>query len=159
MSAGGPIDCRIAAMTADHLAAVAGLCADLGYAHETAGVPARFRALVRDDDHGLFVALDGRGRVLGFLHVFARPTLHNRAAAQVLAMAVGREHRRHGVGGRLLARAEDWATARGLAAVMLYSADDRDDAHAFYAAQGYAPAVGLSRYDKRLAAAGKRRKA
>ena len=158
MTAGG--GARVVAMTAAHLPAVAALCGDLGYAAEAAGVAARFAAMAKDPDHGLIVAADGEGRVIGFIHVFARRALHAEAAAQVLAMAVAKPHRRRGVGTLLLARAEAWAADHGLAAMMVYSRDGRDDAHGFYAALGYRPAVGLSRYDKPLSpAAARRRKA
>jgi GNAT superfamily N-acetyltransferase len=150
---------QVVAMTGKHLPAVATLCADLGYVRQAAGVPARFRELAHDNAHGLLVALDDKDNVIGFLHVFARCMLHDQAAAQVLAMIVGRAHRRRGVGGLLLARAEAWAAERGLVSVMLYSADGRDDAHAFYAACGYRAATGLARYDKSLVSAAKRRKA
>jgi len=152
-------DARVVVMATAHLPAVAALCGDLGYAGETTGVIERFPALAANLDHGLFVAIDGTNVVVGFIHVLARRTLHTEAAAQVVAMAVARPHRRRGVGTRLLARAEAWAADRGLAKVMLYSAGRRDDAHGFYAAAGYRPAVGLHRFDKPLAAAAMRRKA
>jgi len=146
-------------MVAAHLPAVAALCGELGYAAEAGGVAGRFPEIHKHPDHGLFVTVDGTGAVVGFLHVFARRTLHAEAAAQVVAMAVARTHRRRGIGTLLLTRAEAWAADQGLAAVMLYSRDGRDDAHGFYAAAGYRPAVGLSRYDKPLASVGKHRKA
>ena len=152
-------DARVVVMVAAHLPAVAALCGKLGYAAEAGGVAGRFPALHKHPDHGLFVAVDGTGAVVGFLHVFARRTLHAEAAAEVVAMAVAEGHRRRGIGTLLLERAEAWAADNGLAAVMLYSRDGRDDAHGFYAAAGYRPAVGLSRYDKPLASASKRRKA
>ena len=152
-------DARFVVMVAAHLPAVAALCDELGYAAEAGGVAGRFPALHKHLDHGLFVAVDDAGAVIGFIHVLARRTLHAEAAAQVVAMAVARTHRRRGIGTLLLTRAEAWAADQGLAAVMLYSRDGRDDAHGFYAAAGYRPAVGLSRYDKPLASASKRRKA
>lgn len=157
MTAGGA--CTVVAMSKAHLPAVAALCGELGYAAKAGGVAGRFPALHKHPDHGLFVAVDDAGAVIGFIHVFARRTLHAGAAAQVLAMAVAKTHRRRGIGTLLLARAEAWAADQGLATVMLYSRDGRDDAHGFYAAAGYRPAVGLNRYDKLLAFTSKRRKA
>lgn len=156
---GGRKEVRVVAMAAAHLPAVTGLAADLGYADQAAGVAGRFAALKDDPDHGLLVAVDGEV-VVGFLHVAARRALHTDHSAQVLAMAVAASHRRRGVGRTLLAEAEAWAAERGLASVMLYSAERRDDAHGFYAALGYAPNTGVNRYDKALApASAKRRKA
>lgn len=152
-------DTRITAMAEAHLAAVAKLVVDLGYADQAAGIAGRFRELAKDPDHGLFVAVAGDS-VVGFLHVFARRALHTKHAAQVLAMAVAPSYRRGGIGSLLLAAAEAWAAERGLASVMLYSAGGRNDAHGFYAACGYAPNTGVNRYDKTLASAtAKRRKA
>ncbi|MGH6662431.1 MAG: GNAT family N-acetyltransferase [Rhodospirillales bacterium] len=156
MTGGG--ETRVVAMAAAHLPAVAALCGELGYTDEAISVASRFPAIHRDPDHGLLVTVDIAGAVVGFLHVFARRTLHAEAAAQVVAMAVAEGHRRRGIGTLLLERAEAWAADNGLAAVMLYSRDGRDDAHGFYAALGYRPKVGLSRYDKPLVSASKRRK-
>ena len=158
VSATPPGPCAIAIMASAHLPAVAGLCADLGYAGAAGGLTARFKALAADPDHGLFVAVVD-GAAVGFIHVHVRPMLHDHASAQVQAMAVAAPHRRRGIGAMLLGRAEAWARDRGLAAMMLYSADGRDDAHGFYAALGYRPAIGLSRFDKALAETTKQRQA
>ena len=150
---------KIRTMKTGDLPAVAILCGELGYGDRADSLAGRFPALARDPDHGLYVAVDDAGGVVGFIHVSARRTLHTDAAAQVLAMAVAEKRRRQGIGSALLAEAEAWAAERGLASVMLYSADRHHDAHGFYAALGYRPAVGLARYDKALIAAAKRRKA
>ena len=113
-------------------------------------VKERFGRLDGMPGHALFVALDGEGEAVGFLHVFARAMLEDAPAAQVQAMAVRADRRRQGIGGSLLAAGEAWARAQGLARTVLYSADGRSDAHALYRARGYVGAGASARFVKSL---------
>ncbi len=142
---------RIIAMTGDHVAAVAGLCRELGYQAPNDRVRERFGLLERQAGHAVLVAVDGEGEAIGFLHVFARPMLEDAPAAQIQAMAVREDWRRKGVGGAILAAGEAWAGARGLARMVVYSADRRCGAHAFYRTRGYRSAGASERFVKSLA--------
>ncbi len=142
--------CRVVAMTGEHVAAVAGLCRALGYEAPDDRVRERFGLLQRQAGHGVLVAVAGDGQAVGFLHVFARPMLEDVPAAQIQAMAVHEAWRGKGVGGALLAAGEAWAGARGLARMVVYSAEGRADAHAFYGRCGFRSAGASQRFVKPL---------
>lgn len=57
--------------------------------------------------------------------------------AELRRMAVASSHRRCGVGRQLVAHLEQWAEAQGFTHVTLFNGGPRDDARAFYRAQGY----------------------
>lgn len=88
------------------------------------------------DDQATFVArLDGE--VVGMVAVSTQRHWSGNLDAYVgeLATAAGQERR--GIGRALLARAEQWATARGLAHITLETGAANADARAFYGALGY----------------------
>lgn len=138
-------------MGPEDLDAVERLCRILGYAPQPAELQGRLAALVADgEDNGLFVALDGSGTVTGFVHVFRRPMLEGAFCAQIQAVVVDRAARRQGIGARLVQAAEEWARQRGLRRLVLYSRSDRDDAHDFYAKEGFEPELTCTRFVKDL---------
>ncbi|MGI9381912.1 MAG: GNAT family N-acetyltransferase, partial [Methyloligellaceae bacterium] len=142
--------CHVATMTQAHLPAVAGLCGELGYVVSREILETRFERLAGVAGHAVFIALDAQDRVIGFLHVFARPMLEDTQAAQVQAMVVHVANRRQGVGALLLAAGEAWARTQDCERMVLYSADARSDAHAFYTKCGYGDAGVSQRFVKSL---------
>jgi len=88
------------------------------------------------DDHVLLVG-ELEGRLVGLIHVYARPALDKPPEAVVQALVVASNGRRGGIGKAMMASAESWARARGFHSVALASQIARDDAHAFYKALGY----------------------
>jgi GNAT superfamily N-acetyltransferase len=52
-------------------------------------------------------------------------------------IALDKNHRRNGIGRRLMEEAEEWARKRGCSVVRLWSSSARTDAHRFYRALGY----------------------
>jgi GNAT superfamily N-acetyltransferase len=52
---------------------------------------------------------------------------------------VNKEYRRRGIGTKLMSEAESHAIRRGCSQVIFVTENDRNDAHGFYAAQGYSP--------------------
>jgi GNAT superfamily N-acetyltransferase len=87
-------------------------------------------------DHAVRVA-ESAGRVVGLIHVFVRPAIENPREAVVQALVVDQEHRRAGIGRRLMAEAEHWGKERNCRSVVLESNVVRTPAHAFYEALGY----------------------
>ena len=131
---------RIRAMTPDDLPAIPPLLDQLGYIIVPEVVTRRFSAVAGSDMHALLVAELGQ-RVIGFLHVFARPALEKPPEAIVQSLVVDAPNRKRGVGKRLMDAAECWAVERGFGSVALASQIDRDDAHAFYVRLGYRTAA------------------
>jgi GNAT superfamily N-acetyltransferase len=127
---------RLRPMTRDDIARCVPLLAQLGYELSTEELTQRFAAVAATPDHSLVVA-ELAGRVVGLLHVFARPAIENPREAVVQAIVVDLARRRSGIGVALMAEAERWGRERDCRSVMLSSNVARAPAHAFYAALGY----------------------
>ena len=121
---------------ANDLAAVQPLILQLGYELTPAETEGRFRTVMAAEGHAIFVGeLDAR--IVGLLHIYARPALDKPPEAVVQALVVDASARPSGVGKALMATAENWANQRGFRSVALASSINRDAAHAFYKAIGY----------------------
>lgn len=116
--------------------ALAELAGQLGYPVTPEVLVERWRRLEGDAGHAVLVAEED-GRVLGWLHVQEFHALTSAPTALVVGLVIAREARGRGLGGGLLAAAEDWARARGLGAMRLRARRERREAHAFYRAHGY----------------------
>lgn len=105
-------------------------------------VTAHYQELLRDDAAGVFVADGAAGAIVGMVQVriaSAGPEhsmLRPRRIAEV-EIAVLAEHRRAGVGRRLLAEAERWATEHDAQAAAVDMLTANIDASRFYEAKGY----------------------
>jgi GNAT superfamily N-acetyltransferase len=108
----------------------------LGYVLEPAEVKRRYEAVIDAPAHAVFVA-ERNARVIGLLHLYARPALEKPLEVIVQALVVDRAARSTGIGRSLMNTAEKWATERGVAFVALISHVARSDAHAFYERLGY----------------------
>lgn len=97
-----------------------------------------FEQIDRDPNCQVFVAtLDGA--VVGCLQLTIIPGLSYRGIQRALVedVRVARPCRGRGIGGLLLAHAEDQATALGCKMIELFVHGDRTDAHRFYERAGY----------------------
>ena len=122
---------------------VAGLLAQLGRPAVADAVDADehratfARYLARDEAVAL-VAEDDDGSIVGFLDLEMRPRLNFLAPqAWIPDLIVDEGSRSRGVGGALLARAEEIARERGCWGITLESATWREDAHRFYLREGW----------------------
>ena len=112
------------------------LLSQLGYEMNTAELEHRFGEVAGVPEHSALVA-EMAGRVVGLMHVFARPALENPREAVVQSIVVDAALRRRGVGRELMKAVENWGRDRGCRSVVLSSNTARALAHAFYAALGY----------------------
>jgi GNAT superfamily N-acetyltransferase len=112
------------------------LLAQLGYEMSSAEAAQRVQDVLTTPEHCLLVG-EREGRVVGLLHVFARPAIENPREAVVQALVVDQRCRRTGIGRALMAAAETWGRKRDCRSVVLSSNVVRAPAHAFYAALGY----------------------
>ncbi|MEK9724903.1 MAG: GNAT family N-acetyltransferase [Rhodospirillaceae bacterium] len=126
------------------------LCEELGYAPAREGFGDRLMSIVERGGHAVFVAAGADDRPVGFVHVFTRHGVELEPCAQLQALVDSEAARRLGAGALLMAAAEQWALAEGLAWVSLYSTTTRAAAHKFYAAQGYDGTRTSTRFDKKL---------
>lgn len=116
--------------------AIAALTKQLGYDADTRAVSERLpRLLARSDQQ--FLVADHGGRAIGWIHMVVTEYVEADAFVVIGGLVVDREYRKQGIGRRLLARAEDWAAAKGCAFVRLSSSVKRTEAHAFYERSGY----------------------
>lgn len=112
--------------------ALARLCAQLGYPAEPAAMPARVERLATDANTRALVAVHGDA-VIGLATVQARHTLNHEAPiAQLTLLVVDEANRVRGVGRALVDAAEEWARERGCKRLVVTTALERMDAHAFY---------------------------
>jgi len=117
--------------------AIASLCGQLGYPSTGADVERRLAQLAREPDAVVLVADSAGAGVVGWVHVRALHLLTRDPGAEIAGLVVDESRRGRGIGGRLMAAAEDWARRRGLAELRLRSNVIRDEAHAFYRRLGY----------------------
>jgi GNAT superfamily N-acetyltransferase len=71
------------------------------------------------------------------VQVCARHLLVAGWLAEIEGLVIDQQHRRRGVGRRLMARAEDWARSQGCEGIQLRSNILRQEAKEFYPALGY----------------------
>ncbi|MBL6078916.1 GNAT family N-acetyltransferase [Belnapia sp. T18] len=131
------------------LPALPGLLAQLGYPMAAEETARRLTAVLAAPGHAVLVAVR-EGAVLGLMHLFLRPALEKPPEVVVQALVVEAGLRGSGLGGRLLRAAEAWARAQGQNSVSLHSGAQREAAHAFYAARGYARVGGAVLFRKQV---------
>ncbi len=97
----------------------------------------RLGRVVTNENHGVLVAADMAGAVVGCVHIGRLMSLDADLSGQILGLVVAERVRRQGVGRALMAAAEVWARERKCTKVILRSSVRRTEAHAFYERIGY----------------------
>ena len=116
---------------------MADLLGELGYPSSPEQAAERIERIANDPSTWLMLAvLDGEVAGLGALHV-QNLVERDHPGCEVAALVVGERFRRRGVGQLLMQALEDEARARGAKTMVLNTAHQRADAHAFYEALGY----------------------
>jgi GNAT superfamily N-acetyltransferase len=132
--------------------ALTDLTSQLGYPVSEADLSERLTALLADpEDHQLRVAVDGRDRAIGWVHVERLRLLELPPAAQVMGLVVDDGHRSGGVGAALLEGAETIARGWGCQTMLIRSNVVRSRAHEFYERHGYMRVKTAYAFEKRLA--------
>jgi GNAT superfamily N-acetyltransferase len=130
-----PITVRPAA-SAD-AGAIASLSGQLGYLCTAEDIERRLARAAGDADGAVLVADSRRDGVIGWVHVRAIHLLTRDACAEIGGLVVEEAMRGRGIGGRLMAAAEEWARCQGLSTLRLRSNVVRDEAHEFYRGRGF----------------------
>ena len=116
--------------------AIAALAKQLGYTAEVSAVADRLsRVLPRPDQQ--FLVADRDGTAVGWIHMLIVEYVEAEAFVVIGGLVVDRDHRKQGIGRRLLAHAESWAAQHGCSVVRLSSTVQRLEAHMFYERAGY----------------------
>ena len=128
----------VRAAQASDAAAVASLCAQLGYPTPPDVIPERLARMTHDDLVRVFVA-ECEGSVVGLATVHARITInHVHPLAQLTLLVVDETRRGQGAGRALVERVERFARELGCRRIVVTTALHRAGAHAFYERLGYA---------------------
>ena len=93
-----------------------------------------------------------RAEVAGYIHAEDYDVLYFETMKNILGLAVAANHRRKGIGTKLLGAVEDWARETGVRQIRLNSGITRRGAHAFYRANGYTDEKEQKRFIKTLEA-------
>jgi GNAT superfamily N-acetyltransferase len=137
-------------MLASDVPAVARLSGQLGYPSSEDQVRRRHERLGPREDRATFVAVDGAGRVIGWVHVAEQGTIEADPSGEVWGLVVDEGARNRRVGRLLMDAAERWARGRGLTEMCVRSNVVRVDAHRFYLAIGYEIAKTQHKFRRRL---------
>ncbi|MBN1922448.1 MAG: GNAT family N-acetyltransferase [Anaerolineae bacterium] len=113
------------------------LAAQLGYPTTEDALRARLEALMPEDDHAVFVAVNAENHVTGWISLFVYRPLMRDPLVMVAGLVVNEACRGQGIGQLLMERAETWARERDCEGVYLKSSVKRVQAHAFYEHLGY----------------------
>ena len=119
------------ASDAEALAALAG---QLGYPSSAAEITGRLAEF--DAEHRVWVARS-EGAVIGWIHAYVARYLVVEPYVEIGGLVVADGARGPGVGPRLIEEACTWARALGLGRVGVHSNVLREDAHRFYAREGF----------------------
>lgn len=114
--------------------AIADLALELSYQIDASDVRHRLAGLATG--HVVIVATTSE-RVIGWLHGFQSASLLHGDRVEVAGLTIASDQQGRGVGTALVARLEQWAIGRGVAAVRVLSGSERSAAHRFYLARGY----------------------
>lgn len=109
--------------------------------NQEAGYPAssmdiKRRLVVLPDGDRLILALDGE-ILIGYAHLRVAHDLLHEESAELVSIIVRESYRRRGVGRRLIAAGETWATQSGKARLLHHTEVVRTEAHAFFIALGF----------------------
>ena len=118
--------------------ALAALSTVLGYPADERQIATRLGVLGdRGEREAVFVAVDEHDEAIGFVHVAVREELVLPPYGLIEGLDIAADWQRRGAGRALMAAAEAWAAARGVAFVKVRTRTERAAAHAFYESLGY----------------------
>jgi RimJ/RimL family protein N-acetyltransferase len=100
------------------------------------GEERRYLRAIRRSSHAAVLVAEEDGELVGRLSISRDPHPASRHVAD-LGLLVAKEHRRRGIGRKLLVAAEDWATAAGITKIELHVFPHNEPAIALYQAVGY----------------------
>ena len=125
---------------------VATLAGELGYPNDPEAIRARIRAIGESDL--LLVPVDANDKAVGFIQAHRVCIIEVGFRVEILGLVVSSSARRGGIGRRLIAEVERWATSIGADAVSVRSNTKRTEAHLFYPALRYKKIKTQAVYEK-----------
>lgn len=136
MTAKDAIQIRIASLA--DCEAVAGLLVGMGYPVDEQSIDDRMKYMIADSEHNLLLVATVGIVVSGLVVGHLIPVLQQeQPLGRITALAVDEDQRGLGVGKRLLAAAERWFAEHGVGRIEVTSAEQREQAHAFFRGMGF----------------------
>ena len=132
-----PREIHIRSAVPDDAEAIARLSGELGYPTKQSDARRRLFDIKTSQNHAVMVAEDGSGSVVGWIHVFRSRRLGGEPFAELGGLVVTEGLRGHGIGSRLVAEAEEWASKREIATLRIRTRTTRNDARLFYEDLGF----------------------
>ncbi|MCL7959942.1 MAG: GNAT family N-acetyltransferase, partial [marine benthic group bacterium] len=127
-----PREIRVRAAIPDDAEAIARLSGELGYPTTAADARRRLFDIKTSQNHAVMVAEDDSGTVVGWIHVFRSRRLGGEPFAELGGLVVTEGLRGHGIGSKMVAVAEEWASVREIATLRIRTRTTRNDARLFY---------------------------
>ncbi|MGB0035074.1 MAG: GNAT family N-acetyltransferase [Candidatus Acidiferrales bacterium] len=127
----------IRAARPEDCAQIAELSRQLGYPSTAQEIRNRMEGMKNSNEIAVFVAQMPDGTLAGWVGVFVSRTVEVDAHMEISGFVVGDVFRSHGIGKRLLERAEQWGREKGCKHAGVRSNVIRERAHAFYERNGY----------------------
>ncbi|MCB2290047.1 GNAT family N-acetyltransferase [Clostridium sp. CS001] len=104
---------------------------DLGYEYDEQKVKIRIQHILKNTKDVIFVA-EQNHEVIGYIHGSPYELIYADSLVNILGLVVKEQHRKLGIGGKLIDRLEVWAKENGFYGIRLVSGADRLNAHKFY---------------------------
>ncbi|HET7839059.1 MAG TPA: GNAT family N-acetyltransferase [Rectinemataceae bacterium] len=154
MSTASQEEARVRPARAEDAAAISRIVREeLGYEASEEEVGAAL-ALLCPQDSNLILVVERGGRLLGYGHAAAKPSLWLGRIAELQTFAIEAPSQGQGLGSLLLGAIEAELAARGYEQLKLGSRTERAAAHRFYEARGYGREKVSVRFTKRLSPRG-----
>lgn len=112
------------------------LCTQLGYSVELSDLAQRLTILLQSETDQIYVAVMD-DQVVGWVHALQVNYLEAGPFVEIGGLVVDQKCRGEGIGRKLMAAAEKWATQQGISLIRLRSNAIRLEAHQFYHQLGY----------------------
>jgi GNAT superfamily N-acetyltransferase len=134
------VDIQIRDAKATDIVALTSLVSDLGYPTTQDEIKQRFENIFSIKEFRTLLAITGDGQAAGLIGMTENYGYeHNAKYVRVLALVVGKNFRKMGIGRILMMEAEKWAAELDAYMIVLTSGlrDERKAAYAFYQSIGY----------------------
>ncbi|MCG8428979.1 MAG: GNAT family N-acetyltransferase [Chromatiales bacterium] len=110
----------------------------------------RLELLLSSRQHTVLVAVADTGTLVGWIHLFIAQHLQSSPFVEIGGLVVSEQHRRQGIGKRLLMAAESWTLELEISNLRVRSRRERESAKAFYEGMSFIVTKEQRIFDKTL---------